>query len=30
MPEISEVRRVTDEIMERVRALLDEARRMAG
>ena len=29
-PEISEVRRVTDEIMERVRALLEEARRMAA
>ena len=29
-PEISEVRRVTDEIMERVRALVEQARRMAG
>ena len=29
-PGIPEIRRVTDEIMERVRALLEEARRMAG
>jgi 1-acyl-sn-glycerol-3-phosphate acyltransferase len=29
-PEISEVRRVTDEIMERVQALVEQARRMAG
>jgi 1-acyl-sn-glycerol-3-phosphate acyltransferase len=29
-PAMSEVRRVTDEIMERVRALIEQARRMAG